>query len=96
MLSAPTKKLLYFNTYYNNEPIMTRSTLAAGKVQDTFAGEAREVEGGEDEKTGGYFPAKFPQDTISKFPQDMTSSLRYFFLYFLEIVLASYRNYGIK
>ena len=75
MLSAPTKKLLYFNnTYYNNEPILTRSTLAAGKVQDTFAGEAREGEGGEYEKTGDYFPAKFPQDTIS--PLSLLNFLR--------------------
>ena len=29
--------------------------LAAGIVQDTFAGEAVEGEGGEDETTGGYF-----------------------------------------
>ena len=29
--------------------------LAAGIVQDTFAGEAGEGEGGEEETTGGYF-----------------------------------------
>ena len=32
-----------------------RSTQAAGIVQDTFAGEAGEGEGGEEETTGGYF-----------------------------------------
>ena len=37
-----------------NEPILT-STLAAGSVQDKFAGEAGEGEGGEVETTGGYF-----------------------------------------
>ena len=40
--------------FYNNEPILT-STLAAGIVQDTFAREAGEDEGGEEETTGGYF-----------------------------------------
>ena len=39
----------------NNEPILIRSTQAAGIVQDTFAGEAGEGEGGEEEMTGGYF-----------------------------------------
>ena len=38
----------------NNEPIMTRSTLAAGIAQNMFAGEAGESEGGK-EKTEGYF-----------------------------------------
>ena len=42
---------MYFN---NNEPILT-SKLAAGIVQDIFAGEAGEGEGGEEEMTGGYF-----------------------------------------
>ena len=36
----------------NNEPILIRSTQAAGIVQDTFAGEG---EGGAEETTGGYF-----------------------------------------
>ena len=34
---------------------MIRSMLAAGIVQDTFAGEAVEGEGGEEEMAGGYF-----------------------------------------
>ena len=33
--------------------------LAAGIVQDTFAGEAVEGEGGEEEPTGGYFYCYF-------------------------------------
>ena len=33
--------------------------LAAGIVQDTFAGEAVEGEGGEEETTGGYFYCYF-------------------------------------
>ena len=37
-----------------NKPILA-STLAAGSVQDTFAGEAGERERGEEEITGGYF-----------------------------------------
>ena len=43
--------MLYFN---NNEPILTRSTLAgcAGIVQDTFTGEAREAREGKEEMTG--------------------------------------------
>ena len=40
------------SVYY--ESLLT-STLAAGIVQDTFAGEAEEGEGGEEETTGGYF-----------------------------------------
>ena len=59
MLSSLTPKIkikLYYNNTYciNNEPILT-STLAAGIVQDMFAGEAGEGEGGEEETTGGYF-----------------------------------------
>ena len=37
----------------NNKPILIRSMLAAGIVQDTFAGEAEEGEGGEEEMTEG-------------------------------------------
>ena len=37
-----------------NKPILVHSMLAAGIVQDTFAGEAVEGEGGEEETTGGY------------------------------------------
>ena len=50
--SLPNQNNLYFSNSFNNEPILV-SMLAAGIVQDTFAGEARE--GGEVEKTGGYF-----------------------------------------
>ena len=39
----------------NNEPLQIRSMLAAGIVQDTFAGESGEGEGSEEETTGGYF-----------------------------------------
>ena len=42
----------------NNETILT-STLAAGIVQDTFAGEAGEGGGVEEETTGGYFYCYF-------------------------------------
>ena len=52
MLSGLTQNII------NNEPILT-STLAAGIVQDMFAGEAREGEGGEEETTGGYFYCYF-------------------------------------
>ena len=38
----------------NNKPILIRSMLAAGIVEDTFAGEAEEGEAGEKETTGGY------------------------------------------
>ena len=34
-----------------NKPILIRSMLAAGIVQDTFAGEAGEGKGGEEEMT---------------------------------------------
>ena len=51
MLSAITKKMIN-KIFINNERILTRSTLAAGTVQDTFTGEA---EGGDEEMTGGYF-----------------------------------------
>ena len=47
MLSALNKN--------NNEPILISSTLAAGIVQDTFAGETGEGEGGKEETTGVYF-----------------------------------------
>ena len=45
--------MLYF--LINNKPILVHSMLAAGIVQDTFAGEAVEGEGGEEETTGCYF-----------------------------------------
>ena len=41
---APIKKKWYF--LINNKPILIRSMLAAGIVQDTFAGEAEEGKGG--------------------------------------------------
>ena len=41
--------MLYF--LINNKPILIRSMLAAGIVQDRFVGEAVEGEGGEDETT---------------------------------------------
>ena len=54
MLSALTpKNQCTLIILINNEPILT-STLAAGIAQDTFAGEAGEGEGGEEETTGGY------------------------------------------
>ena len=37
--------------FFNNKPILVHSMLAAGIVQDTFAGEAVEGEGGEEETT---------------------------------------------
>ena len=49
--------MLYFLIY--NKPILIRSMLAAGTVQDTLAGEAGEGEGGEEETTGGYFYCYF-------------------------------------
>ena len=39
--SSPNKKMWYF---LNNKPILIRSMLAGGIVQDTFAGEAGEGE----------------------------------------------------
>ena len=42
--------MLYF--LINNKPILFRIMLGAGIVQDTFAGEAGEGEGGEEEMTG--------------------------------------------
>ena len=48
-LASLTKNVVF------NKPILIRSMLAAGIVQDTFAGEAVENEGGEEETTGGYF-----------------------------------------
>ena len=42
-----------------NKPILISSMLAAGIVQDRFAGEAVEGEGGEEETTGGYFYCYF-------------------------------------
>ena len=50
------KKTCILVIVINNEPILS-SMLAAGIVQDTFAGEAGEgeSEGGEVETTGGYF-----------------------------------------
>ena len=44
--------MLYF--LINTKPILIRSMLAAGIVQDMFAGEAVEVEGCKEETTGGY------------------------------------------
>ena len=40
---------------FNNEPILTRAMLSACIVQDKFAGEDGEGEGGEEEMTGGFF-----------------------------------------
>ena len=54
--SSPNKKL-YFPI--NSKPILIRSMLAAGLVQDTFSREAEEGEGGEEETTGGYFYCYF-------------------------------------
>ena len=45
--------MLYF--LIKNKLILVHSMLAAGIVQDTFAGEAVEGEGGKEETTGGYF-----------------------------------------
>ena len=50
---APVTKYVYF--LIKNKPILVHSMLAAGIVQDTFAGKAVEGEGGEEETTGGYF-----------------------------------------
>ena len=47
-LICPNKKK---KEYYK----LIRSTLSAGIVQDMFAGEAEESEGGKEEITGGYF-----------------------------------------
>ena len=55
--SFPNKKMLY--SLINNKPILIRSKLAASVVQDTFAREAVENEGGEEETTGGYFYCYF-------------------------------------
>ena len=58
-VSSPNPKnenMLYF---INNEPILIRSMQAAGIVLDTFAGEAGEGKGGEEEITGGYFYCYF-------------------------------------
>ena len=51
---APLTKMLHFN-----KPIQIRSMLADILFQDTFAGEAGEGEGGEEETTGGYFYCYF-------------------------------------
>ena len=53
LASLDRQDMLYF--FINNKPILIRSMLAAGIVQDTFVGEAVEGEGGEEETTGGYF-----------------------------------------
>ena len=45
--------MLYF--LINNKPILVHSMLAAGIVQDTFAVQAVEGDGDEEETTGGYF-----------------------------------------
>ena len=44
--------MLYF--LINNKTILISAMLAASIVQDTFAGEAVENEGGEEETAGGY------------------------------------------
>ena len=52
--------MLYF--VINNKPILIRSLLPAGIVQDMFAGEAGEAgegEGDEEETTGGNFYCYF-------------------------------------
>ena len=49
--------MLYF--LINNKPILISSMLGDGIVQDRFVGEAVEGEGGEEEKTGGYFYCYF-------------------------------------
>ena len=54
--SFPNKKMLY--SLINNIPILIRSKLAAS-IHDTFAREAVENEGGEEETTGGYFYCYF-------------------------------------
>ena len=46
---APLTKNWYF--LIKNKPILIRSMLAAGIVQDTFAGEAGEGKGGKEEMT---------------------------------------------
>ena len=51
--SFPNKKKLYY--LINTKPILIRSKLVASIVQDTFAREAVENEGGEEETTAGYF-----------------------------------------
>ena len=48
----PNQKTLYFSYSYT---VILTSILAAGIVQNTFAGEAGEGAGGEVETTGGYF-----------------------------------------
>ena len=54
-LPGLTKKNCILVIVINNEPILS-SMLAAGIVQETFAGEAGEGDrGGEVERTGGYF-----------------------------------------
>ena len=55
--SSLTKYVVVF--FINNKPILIRSMLAAGIVQDTFVGEAVEGKGGEEETTGGYFYCYF-------------------------------------
>ena len=44
---------------FSNKPILIHSMLAAGIVQDTFAGKAVQGEGGEEKTTGGYFYSYF-------------------------------------
>ena len=52
-LAPLTKNVVFY------KPLLIRSMLAAGIVQDTFAGEAGEGEVGEEETTGGYFYCYF-------------------------------------
>ena len=54
MLYGLTQNICILIILINNEQILT-SMLAAGIVQDTFAGEAGEGEGSEEEMTRGYF-----------------------------------------
>ena len=66
MLSTLTQTIVFYN---NNEPhliilLILTSTLAAGIVQDTFAGEG---EGGEEETTGGYFYCYFTAQARNRF-----------------------------
>ena len=42
-----------------DKPILIHSMLANGIFQDTFAGEAVDSKGGEEETTGGYFYCYF-------------------------------------
>ena len=56
-LALSLQQMLYF--LINNKPILIRSMLAAGIAWDMFAGEAGEGEGGQEDKTEGYFYCYF-------------------------------------